>query len=230
MDSYLKGYNDERIGKYFQPSEIVPGEYVGIRQGIDIAAKVDYQGFSKLIDFGPVQLMTCAEVYFLRAEGALRGWNMNGSAQELYNMGITTSFAQYGLDASTYLADNTSVPADYTDPFNGENSRPAASDITIQWNDGDTFERNLERIITQKWIAMYPDGQEAWSEFRRTGYPKLFPVTVNNSGGTISTEDFIKRVNFVSDEYETNPDGVATGVACLDGPDNGGTSLWWDVD
>jgi hypothetical protein len=77
---------------------------------------------------------------------------------------------------------------------------------------------------------MYPDGQEAWSEFRRTGYPKLFPVTVNNSGGTISTEDFIKRVNFVSDEYETNPDGVATGVACLDGPDNGGTSLWWDID
>ena len=230
MDSYLKGYNDERLGKYFQPSEVVPGEYVGIRQGIDIAAKIDYQGFSKLTDFGPVQLMTCAEVYFLRAEGALRGWNMNGSAQELYNMGITTSFAQYGLDGSTYLADNSSLPANYVDPFNGDNSRPAASDITIQWNDGDDFERSLERIITQKWIAMYPDGQEAWSEFRRTGYPKLFPVTVNNSGGTISTEDFIKRVNFVSAEYETNPDGVATGVACLNGPDNGGTSLWWDVD
>ncbi len=231
MESYLKGYSDERIGKYFQPSEIVPDEYVGIRQGIDIAAKSDYVGFSKLVDFSnSIQLMTCAEVFFLRAEGALRGWNMGGSDQELYNNGIAKSFEQYGLDASAYMADNTSKPADYSDPFNADNNRAAVSDITIQWNAGDEFERKLERIITQKWIAMYPDGQEAWSEFRRTGYPKLFPVTVNNSGGTISTEDFIKRVNFVSAEYETNPEGVASGVSCLNGADNGGTSLWWDVD
>jgi len=230
MDSYLSGYNDERIGKYFQTSDISPNEFVGIRQGIDIVAKVDYQGFSKLAEFGAVQLMTCAEVYFLRAEGALRGWDMGGSAQEFYNSGITTSFEQHGLDASGYIVDNTSTPADYTDAFNADNNRTAASDITIQWNDGDNFERQLERVITQKWIAVYPDGQEAWSEFRRTGYPKLFPVSVNNSNGTISTEDFIKRVNFVEAEYQTNPDGIATAVSCLNGPDNGGTNLWWDID
>jgi hypothetical protein len=231
MESYLKGFNDERIGKYFQTSEIAPGEYAGIREGINIAAKSDYVGFSKLVDFSnSIQLMTCSEVYFLRSEGALRGWIMGGSAQELYNMGIIKSFEQYGLDGNAYMNDNTSKPADYADPFNNENNRAAVSDITIQWNDGDEFERKLERVITQKWIAMYPDGQEAWSEFRRTGYPKLFPVSVNNSGGTISTEEFIKRVNFVSAEYETNPDGVASGVSCLSGPDNGGTNLWWDID
>lgn len=230
MESYLKGYNDPRIDHYFQPSGIVEGEYVGIRQGIDIAAKSDYVEFSKLTDFGPVQLMTCAEVYFLRAEGALRGWNMGGSDSELYNMGIMMSFEQYGLDPALYLSDNTSKPADYVDPFNNANNISAASDVTIAWNGGDTFERKLERIITQKWIAIYPDGQEAWSEFRRTGYPKLFPVIVNNSSGTISTEDFIKRVNFAEGEYQTNPEGVASGVSCLSGADNGGTNLWWDVD
>ena len=230
MDSYLNGYSDPRIDKYFQPSGIVEGEYRGIRQGINILAKSDYVNFSKLIDFGSIQLMTAAEVYFLKAEGALRGWNMGGSGKELYNQGITMSFAQYGLEPGTYLTDDASKPADYTDAFNNENDRAAVSDITIAWNEGDPFERKLERIITQKWIAMYPDGQEAWSEFRRTGYPKLFPVTVNNSGGTISTENFIKRVNFVEGEYQTNPEGVASGVQCLNGEDNGGTSLWWDVD
>ncbi len=52
----------------------------------------------------------------------------------------------------------------------------AQSDIGIPWVDGaENFERNLERIIVQKWIAIFPLGVEAWSEHRRTGYPKLLP-------------------------------------------------------
>ncbi len=229
MDSYLNGYNDPRMPKYFQPSEIVPGEYVGIREGIDIKAKADYQPFSKLAEMGPVQLMVCAEAYFLRAEGALRGWDDGGTAQEFYETGIQMSFDQYGLgDASAYINDDTDTPADYDDPFNPDNNIEAASNITIKWNDGDDFETKLERIITQKWIAMYPDGQEAWSEFRRTGYPKLFPNIINNSGGTIT--GFIKRINFVEGEYQANPQGVQNAVTnCLNGPDTGGTPLWWDV-
>ena len=53
---------------------------------------------------------------------------------------------------------------------------PPLSSITIKWEDNATFEQKLERIITQKWIAMYPEGEEAWAEFRRTGYPKLYPA------------------------------------------------------
>ena len=49
------------------------------------------------------------------------------------------------------------------------------------------FEENLERIITQKWIALFPNGIESWSEHRRTGYPKLLPVVVNK-GRNVSTE------------------------------------------
>lgn len=232
MESILKGYKDPRLGKYFEPSTIVPGEQKGIRQGIPIAAKSDYAPFSALVDLGDVQLMTCAEVFFLRAEGALRGWDMGGTAQKLYEDGIRASFDQYGLagSADTYIADATSKPINYVDPVNAANNSDAVSTITIKWNDGDTFETKLEKIVTQKWISMYPDGQEAWSEFRRTGYPKLFPVLVNNSGGTISTEKFIKRVNFTSDEYQTNAAEVAKAVQCLGGADNGGTSLWWDID
>jgi hypothetical protein len=77
---------------------------------------------------------------------------------------------------------------------------------------------------------MYPDGQEAWSEVRRTGYPKLFPVVVNNSGGKIDTDKFIKRINFPVGEFQTNKVEVDKAVQCLGGADNGGTSLWWDID
>ncbi len=230
MESILGGFNDPRESVYFQTSEITPGSFKGIRSGIAIAAKSDYVTFSKLVNLSLVQLMTSSEVSFLKAEGALRGWNMGGTAQHFYEQGITLSFAQYGLNASAYLNNSVLTPMAYTDPKNSANNIAAASNITVKWDDADNNERKLEKIITQKWIAMFPDGQEAWSEFRRTGYPKQFPVMVNLSGGTISTADFIKRINFVDSEYQANPAGVAGAVSSLGGPDTGGTNLWWDKD
>ena len=74
------------------------------------------------------------------------------------------------------MKDDEKVPADYVDPM-GEYSHDAVSTITIAWEPGAAnFEKNLERIITQKWIAIFPLGVEAWAEHRRTGYPKLLPV------------------------------------------------------
>lgn len=45
--------------------------------------------------------------------------------------------------------------------------------ITPKWNDADTDEKKLQRIITQKYLALYPNAVEAWTEYRRTGYPYL---------------------------------------------------------
>lgn len=231
MESILMGYNDPRLPEYFRESEIVPGAYKGIRQGIPIQDKGDYVTFSALQNLDAVQLMTASEVYFLRAEGALRGWNMGDGAQQFYEMGITASFDQHGISgASTYMANTTNTAIDYVDPFNTDNNHPAMSNITIAWDESTDFETKLERIMTQKWIAVYPDGQEAWSEYRRTGYPPLFPVVLNNSGGEIDTDEQIKRIKYISGEYGQNPGGVESGVDCLGGADTGGTSLWWDVD
>ena len=55
------------------------------------------------------------------------------------------------------------------------------SRITIKWKEDAQFEENLERIITQKWIAIFPLGNEAWAEYRRTGYPK--PVSYTHLQG-----------------------------------------------
>jgi hypothetical protein len=51
---------------------------------------------------------------------------------------------------------------------------------------------------------------------------------MNNSGGKISTAVFIRRVNFIAEEYSTNKAAVGRAVQTLGGPDNGGTRLWWD--
>lgn len=230
MDSYLNGYSDPRINTYFKPA--TSGKFTGVRNGITISSKDVYaKGPYSLLNIAysdAIVWMNPAEAYFLRAEGALRKWNMGGTAQSLYEEGVRKSFELCSVSgADAYLANKTAVPAKYDDPSGG-NSADARGTITIQWDEAGSFENKLERIITQKWIAIYPDGQEAWSEFRRTGYPKVFPNRVNRSGGKINTDIQVRRVPFSAKEYSTNASGVAVGVSLLGGEDHGGTKLWWD--
>jgi Susd and RagB outer membrane lipoprotein len=243
MGTYLNGYSDPRLPLYFQKATdpAVKDKYIGIRNGINIDGKARYGDYSKLVTLpGKLQLVTAAEAWFLKSEAAIRGWANAGNAQTNYETGILTSFAQYsitGAAAANYLV-STALPAPYIDPkaiTPGQNDVSPAhqpeylSTITVKWDDAATPERKLERIITQKWIANFPEGEEAWAEFRRTGYPKLFPVIVNNSGGKVSTTDFVRRAPFPSNEYATNGAGVTKAVATLTGgQDVGGAHLWWD--
>ncbi|HMG10466.1 MAG TPA: RagB/SusD family nutrient uptake outer membrane protein [Mucilaginibacter sp.] len=236
MECYLKGYKDPRIASYFIPD--AKGNYHGIRNGVSINSAQQYAGAS-LLNFGntngatPIQLMAASEVAFLRAEAALRGWNAGGSAMQFYNQGITLSFQHNNVPLGTYLEDATSTEAPFKDLVSTVNDVPAGSPylskITVKWDDGVTYQQKLERIITQKWLGLWPDGAEAWAEFRRTNYPVLMPVVVNNSQGTISTTGFIRRLPFSQDEYNSNAAEVQKAVALLGGPDNGGTRLWWDL-
>ncbi|MDR0824978.1 MAG: SusD/RagB family nutrient-binding outer membrane lipoprotein [Prevotella sp.] len=234
MESFLKGYKDPRLEVYFSKSKLADMGIYGVRNGVVINNKVSYENMSapnigdNTADF-PVLWMCASEVYFLRAEGALRGWSMGGTAKDLYNKGIETSFEQRGIagKSGNYVNDATSVPADFVDKV-GSGNATATTDIKVKWEDGVAFEKGLERIITQKWLSMFPEGQEAWSEFRRTGYPKLFPVIKNNSNGTIDTNKQIRRIPFPKSEYSVNKNNVDEAITLLGGPDNGGTKLWWD--
>lgn len=249
MESILIGYEDPRAEAFFSeivPGDnetvpVVPGSLKGVRNGLpllsgyadELAQKAAYVNFGVInndITTSRVQLMTAAEVYFLKAEAALRGWDGAGDAQANYEMGISTSFDQHEISgAAAYIANNSLTPMDYVDPVNSANSIAALSNIKIAWDGAASNEEKLERIITQKWIAMFPEGQEAWSEYRRTGYPEIFPVVSNQSGGTIDTDIQIRRIPFVDSELSTNAAGVSDAVTKLKGADNGGTRLWWDV-
>lgn len=233
MDAYMNGFNDPRRAAYFTKAS--DGNYHGVRQGIVTTNWTPYSGpnISNLnVNSGstPIVWMTAAESYFLRAEGALRNWNMGGTAEQLYKQGIAISFSENGVSAdATVYANSNVAPIAFTDNSGQSgNNASAPSTVTLTYNAADNFETNLERIITQKWLAIYPDGPEGWAEFRRTGYPKLFPVVNNNSNGTINTATQIRRIPYPQSEYTNNKEGVQSGISALGGPDGGGVKLWWD--
>ncbi|WP_353184289.1 SusD/RagB family nutrient-binding outer membrane lipoprotein [Parapedobacter lycopersici] len=243
IESYLVGYNDPRLPKLFRPAvdPVVAGQYKGIRGGIQIDEKSRYDNYSKMQPLEQrMQLMPASEAWFLKAEAALRGWANAGDAKTNYETGIAKSFEQHGVsgELADYINDGTSTPAEYKDPKAiepGENDvltgSPYLSTVTIKWDEGASNDEKLERIITQKWLAIFPDGDEAWAEQRRTGYPIQFPVILNYSNGEVNTEIGIRRMKYSRREYNSNSAAVNAAVEqLLNGPDNGGTRLWWDVE
>lgn len=231
--SYMVGYNDPRLSVYFNPVTFsgVEGVYAGFRAGgqsVNKAWAMQYTCPAVTQSDVYYYWITASEVAFLKAEGALYGWNMGTDAEALYNEGISLSFDQHATNgAANYAANETAVPADYTDPDPDRQRQygiKAVSDITIKWEAGNT-ERNFERIITQKWIAMFPQGQEAWSEYRRTGYPKFFPLPVATNYPTLTT--VANRIPFNPDEYTNNRENVEAAVAGLGGADDYATKVYW---
>jgi hypothetical protein len=245
MESVLKGYDDPRIKEYYLPS-VKTGEYEGLRNGLTVAQITDASGLNAANynshhgprwspkDLGgvadylatPQNVMCTAEAYFLRAEGALKGWNMGaGTAQTFYESGIKQSFLQWGLtkaDPVAYSA-STNVPIAPNDFFNS----PPMTNIPVKF--GATQAIQEEQIATQKWLALYPDGVEAWADYRRSHKLKLYPVA--NSDNPLITNtatQWLRRIPFLLSEQQTNGPAVAAAQALLGGPDNTQTPLWWD--
>ncbi|MCD8072805.1 MAG: SusD/RagB family nutrient-binding outer membrane lipoprotein, partial [Alistipes sp.] len=230
---YMNGYSDPRLPYYFVANNA--GNYSGIRGGLPASANKsdfingDYSEINTDLH-EDVVWMKASETYFLLAEGALNGWSMGGTAEDFYQAGIRLSFEENGAaGADAYIANSTAVPAGYIDPLNKYSVTTPPSTVTIAWNNGDGDDLKREKIITQKYIAMFPNGQEAWTEHRRTGYPKVI-LPVNNENSSVADDTIIRRLMYPEDEYNTNRDRIDAAVpALLGGADNCGTRLWWDV-
>lgn len=239
MESYLVGYEDPRLPRYFDRA-LGDGEgnyllnitdtYKGFRQGMGVEHD-NYNGHSRstITQTTDAILMTPAEVWFLRAEAALRGMSSD-VVGECYVNGVRASCNQWGVgdEVDEYLQSDN-APKDYKDALDSIFDVKAMSTITPKWDDSASYEEKLERIITQKWIACYPEGAEAWAEQRRTGYPKLFKVYINNSEGRIDTDIMIRRLPYPARLSIDNPEQYQKLLQYLDGEDTGGTRLWWDV-
>lgn len=240
LESILGGYNDPRLNIIATPSTYpqAGGVMKGMRSGItgldDNTSKLYKEySFATVKETDKPTLMNCSEVYFLRAEGVLRGWNMGDgkTAKELYEAGITKSFEHYGTAIGDYLS-STKSPKDYADFIQPDVvSSAAVSTVTPSWDESVSNEVKLEKIITQKWIANYPEGYEAWAEVRRTGYPKLFKVLKNDSNGDnlVTTEEGVRRLNFSQSEKTNNAAGVTDAISKLGGKDSHATRVWWDL-
>jgi hypothetical protein len=172
-------------------------------------------------------VMAAAEAYFLRAEGALLGWDMDGTAQELYEAGITASMNQWGITDQAVIdayINSTNTPIPPMDALN----QPALSDVPVLF--GSTLDVQLEQITLQKWLALYPDGTEAWADIRRSGALKLYPVANSDNPDLIDPKtQTIRRINFMLSEKQTNGVETQKAVSLLGpGGDKITTPLWWD--
>ncbi len=253
MESVMKGYNDPRMDEYWSPvaynsvidaagyPEVLKaqvGGYHGMANGYEQIQVNYFKSYSK---YGPrfkdgnqlvtpVNIMNAAETWFLKAEGAWRGWNMGGTAQSFYEKGIEVSIRQWkgtsfpAATITSYINSTVTpiAPDDY--PY----YHPAMTNIPVKFSSDRT--QQYEQIMTQKWLALFPVAHEAWSEYRRTRLPKIYPkkfsanALVNPAAGQIVT-----RLPYTTDEKNTQPAQITRAVEMLGGPDLETTPLWWDT-
>lgn len=162
----LDNVADPRLPVYAAPIENTEDTYIGMPYGLTEAdagsvpaAQISYIGEAFRQRTAPAMIYTSAQVAFVLAEGRFHGWLTTGpTVQEYYEMGIMASLAQHGV--ATYDLDDL-------DPI----FVAYLTNTEVAFDAG----RAVEQIITQKWIATFPNGYEAWSEWRRTGFPDLAP-------------------------------------------------------
>lgn len=145
----------------------------------------------------PYPILTYSEVMFNLSEAALKGW-ITADAETFYNKGIEASWRQWnctwdGGPGTTYLA-RTTV----------------------------RFNNTMERLMNQKYIALFFSGFEAWYEYRRTGFPNL-PI-----GPAVANDGILpRRLEYPLIMRATNKENYREAVARI-GADNLKTRVWWD--
>jgi hypothetical protein len=183
---------------------------------------------SKRTDNAPAVISSAAYSLLTLAEGMERGWVPGGtagyaSAADAYNAGITASFEQWGIaGAAVYIV---SPQANYATGTGGGTGVGVNTFGSIPATSNAVTANALERIYLQKYLALFPDGIQAWSEWRRTGIPAIKPTTnaINSPGFQIPT-----RYVYGQAEYSLSPDQLAEAVARLPLGDVMNEFVWWD--
>jgi hypothetical protein len=198
--------------------ETDPLKMLGLPNGLDGAMlntlmggpTTPYEHFSAvnflmMQDDEPYQIMNAAESQFLMAEALERniGTGISGTAEEHYNAGVKMAMQMYTTyDASLSVSD--AAVATYLATYPYGVTKPA-----------------LEMIGEQMWASKWMNWWEAWSDYRRTGYPQLTPTNYpgNATNGQIPTKLMIPAY-----EATGNPNYAAGATQ----PDRLVGKVWWD--
>lgn len=257
LENILKRYGQDKettlIGKWFEKNNSAiktssgslnlsnNKDYVGMLQGVSVDASPGasgYGAFSRFkYDLMPFTYFKVTESLLLQAEGALRKWNMRGmTAQKLYEDGIRRLFEENNLSHlyDDYISLKEAKKVKYYDYYKTEYSILddwRGVHVGVKWDENDSKEVKLEKIITQKYIANYPMSAEAWTTFRRTGYPRLFPVPEKNAWSfdtSFDVETQIRRLPF-DESTQNDRVNVPNIEKALNGRNQAGTRVWWDI-
>lgn len=152
-------------------------------------------------------VLTAAESYFLQAEAVVHGLT-TGDANALYQEGIRQSMTMWGVgdaDIQNYL------------------------DTQAEATLAGTMDDMLEQISTQKWVAQYTDGFEAWATVRKSGYPSVLADGITDSdiyeSGSLNGV-YPQRMRYGNSIRNTNETNLNAAIA-RQGDDLQSTTLWW---
>lgn len=190
---------DPRLPVYAEtlPNGTIRGLEYGRTTQINIPNAFSRLGTAFRRENSPAYWLTYAQVLFAEAEAAKRGWIPGGDATAKlnYDAAIDASLTLYGVPDPTF---KNAVGVAY---------EPA---------------RAIELISTQRWIHLFLNGWEAWSEWRRTGFPFLQP-----GPGTTNAAGIPRRQAYPVADRTANQANYEKVVA-QQGPDNINTRMWWD--
>jgi len=194
----LTSWADPRLPVFSQLNEdtiVANRKYQGLSNGLNDGEGPSLIYISRIGAFwretasAPMDLLTYSEVQFLEAEAAERGW-IPGSAATFYNKAISASFNHYGITDTTVINAYLAQPrVAYT---------PGATGLT--------------QIAYQKWVSLFMQGMESWTEVRRTQIPALIPGPRAVFGAGIATK-IPERLPYDDQEGVLNAANVAAAVA-----------------
>lgn len=179
--------------------------YVGIESGYPVTTEYQVGRNSSYNDvlktYVPMGIMmTLAELEFIKAELAVKGFATGKTARQHYDAGITASMTQWGLALPVGYLNQAGVVYD-------------ATAIVVQ---------QIERIMLQKYYAYFFVDYQSWFEKRRTGYPVL-----PRGAGIPAENKFPSRVPYPTYLQSLNAANLAKAVASMGG-DNSNIKVWWE--
>jgi hypothetical protein len=150
---------------------------------------------SKRANNSPYVIIGADDVLLAIAEAAQRGW-VAADPVTFYRNGITTSWEQWGVTGNI-----------------GTYYNNAQVDLGVG--------SALQKIQLQQYFAWYPDGIQAWANWRRTGVPALTPPPAAN-------DPIPRRFVYGTNEYAVNSANVADAASRYTGGDDQDSRVWWD--
>ncbi|MCW3123572.1 MAG: SusD/RagB family nutrient-binding outer rane lipoprotein [Flavipsychrobacter sp.] len=220
LDS-MNSNNDYRAAVFYSGSNgLAQGSYATAKPGSGYAIPTAYvagDANDAASASAPVNFLTAEESYFLQAEAAARNLGTDvGNDETLFMNGIKASFEYYGSGISATTGATGSEAYDIYVNGDVTNSIPSA-----YWSHypatGNKYDK-LRFIITQKWFAMCGNqGFEAWTEWRRTGFPDFL---VNPASSAIGAN---KPARFLYPTTESTVNAGFPGLKPLT------AKVWWDV-
>jgi len=173
----------------------------------------------------PLVVIPASLVLLARAEAKERLWIAGGTAgaEADYIAGITASYAQWGLTVpAAYFTGAANYNTGAGVPGNiGAGAAPYDNFRAASGNVQDAITADkLARIALQYWIAAFPNGDEGWANWRRTGVPNLKLTR-------FATGPYVLRWVYGANDYALNNAATVAAAAAIGG-DKQETKVWWD--